>query len=176
MSKKDPPSRKSEIAPRRGGLISPWQPTGLFTGIDRLFDDFRKSFDEFLSPWVPFTYWPSTARQLELPARYPYLDLVDKGDRYEVTVELPGFGKDQVDVQVTADGLDIRAEAKKETEEKGKTYLHRERAVSTFERRISFPEEVVPEKAEGKMKDGVLELDIPKKEVKAGKRTRISIK
>jgi len=176
MSKEDQPRKRDEITLRRGGpLVSPWRPFGLFSEIDRLFEDFRRSFDDFLSPWLPYASWLPPARQAEL-SRYPYLDLVDKGDRYEVAVELPGFEKDQIDVQVTKDGLEIRAEAKKETEEKGKTYLHRERAVSTFERRIPFPEEVVPEKAEGKMKDGVLELDIPKKEVKAEKRTKISIK
>ncbi|MEM2969105.1 MAG: Hsp20 family protein, partial [Candidatus Bathyarchaeia archaeon] len=61
----------------------------------------------------------------------------------------------------------IRAERKEEKEEKRRNYIHRERAYSSIQRYIAFPEEVIPAKAEGSMKDGVLELKVPKKEPKA---------
>ncbi len=43
-------------------------------------------------------------------------------------------------------------------------YLWRERAYSAFERVIEFPEEVVPQKVDATMKDGLLQLTVPKKE------------
>jgi HSP20 family protein len=55
----------------------------------------------------------------------------------------------------------IRAECKEETEERQKNYLHRERAYSSLQRFIAFPEEVDPSKVEGTMKEGVLELKVP---------------
>jgi HSP20 family protein len=60
--------------------------------------------------------------------------------------------------------MSIRAKKSTVTEDKKKNYLHRERAYSSFERAVSFPEEIDPAKAEGKMDNGVLELKIPKKE------------
>jgi HSP20 family protein len=55
--------------------------------------------------------------------------------------------------------------------------MHRERAYSAFERTITLPEEVIPSKCEGEMKDGVLELKIPKREPKPEERmTRVKLK
>ena len=62
--------------------------------------------------------------------------------------------------------MSIRAKKEVEKEDKKKNYLHRERAYSSFKRAVSFPEEVDPAKAEGKMNNGILELRIPKKEPK----------
>ncbi|NLB76696.1 MAG: Hsp20/alpha crystallin family protein, partial [Crenarchaeota archaeon] len=91
---------------------------------------------------------------------------------YTVTAELPGFTKDQVNVQVDNEGLSIRAECKEEKEEKQKNYLHRERAYSAMRRYIAFTEEVVPAKVEGSMKEGVLEIRVPKKEPKPEEKPR----
>jgi HSP20 family protein len=132
-----------------------------------------------MSPFYPFTGVTSpTVTLSQLPIRSSIVDLVDEGDHYVVTAELPGFSKDQVDVQINKDGLLIRAEQKAESEQKtGKNYLHRERAYSAFERIVEFPEEVNPSKVEGSMKDGVLQLNIPKKEPKPEERlTKVQLK
>ena len=99
-----------------------------------------------------------------LPVGYAPLDFIDEGDHYQIHVELPGITKDDVDVQINQDGLSICAKKEEKKEDKNKNYLHRERAYSAFERSISFPEDVDPAKAEGRMKEGVLELKVPKKE------------
>ncbi len=82
------------------------------------------------------------------------------------TAILPGFTRENVEVNINNDGMSIRAKKEVEKEDRKKNYLHRERAYSSFERSISFPEEVDPAKAEGKMNNGVLELKVPKKEPK----------
>jgi HSP20 family protein len=117
-----------------------------------------------MSPFYPFTGITSTTPLSQLPIRSSIVDLIDEGDHYLVNAELPGFSKDQVDVKINRDGLVIRAEQQAQNEQKNKNYLHRERAYSAFERIIEFPEEVVPQKVEGTMKDGVLQLTVPKKE------------
>jgi len=53
-----------------------------------------------------------------------------------------------------------------EAEERGKTYLHRERAFSTFRRRIGFGESIDTEKVSASMAEGVLEIKLPKLEPK----------
>jgi HSP20 family protein len=141
------------------------QQTSLSTGFDNIFDQFRRSFDELMTPFYPYRGITSTTPLSQLPIRSSIVDLVDEGDHYLITAELPGFSKDQVDVKINRDGVVIHAEQKVEGEQKtGKNYLHRERAYSAFERMIEFPEEVNPSRVEGSMKDGVLQLTVPKKE------------
>jgi len=158
--------KKANITPATTGtsLARRTDPFGLSRSIDNIFDEFRRSFDDIMRPFFPWT--TDIEQAMQLPARYAPVDLVDNGDSYTVTAELPGFNKDQVEVHVNKDGLSIRAECKEEKEEKSKNYLHRERAYSTMQRFIAFPEEVIPAKVEGSMKDGVLELKVPKKEPK----------
>jgi HSP20 family protein len=143
--------------------INPQQ-AALSTGFDNIFDQFRRSFDDLMSPFYPFTGIASSTPLSQLPVRSSIVDLVDEGDHYIVTAELPGFSKDQVDVKINKDGLLIRAEQQAQSEQKNKNYLHRERAYSAFERIVEFPEDVNPSKVEGSMKDGVLQLTVPKKE------------
>ncbi|NLE06455.1 MAG: hypothetical protein GX638_16845, partial [Crenarchaeota archaeon] len=70
--------------------------------IDDVFDDFRKSFDDIMTPFFPFP--PEMEQWTKLPTRYAHIDLVDNGEHYTVTAELPGFNKDQVDVQIDKEG------------------------------------------------------------------------
>jgi HSP20 family protein len=139
-------------------------PSLLERDFDSIFDDFRRSFDFMMRP-----YFPMETRMQELgmlPVRYAPLDLIDEGDHYSIHAELPGFTRENVDVQINIDSMSIRAKKETEKEDKKKNYLHRERMYSAFERSVSFPEEVDPAKAEGKMNNGILELKIPKKEPK----------
>ena len=117
-----------------------------------------------MRPYIPFEM--QMQEMGTLPVRYAPVDFIDEGDHYSIHAELPGFTRENVEVNINNDSMSIRAKKETEKEEKKKNYLHRERAYSSFERSVSFPEEVDPEKAEGKMNNGVLELKIPKKEPK----------
>ena len=139
-------------------------------GIDDLFEDFRRSFDTFMSPFVPMrSFLPRISTGF--PVRAPLLDLMDKGDHYIIRAELPGFNKDMVNVELNKDMLVLSAEMKHE-EETNQGYLHRERTYSQAQRTINFPEEVDPDNVEAKMTDGVLELKINKKEPAPEERMR----
>jgi HSP20 family protein len=172
MDREKPERKTTDVIPTTpGSSLSTWRRPGLFDrDIDAIFDDFRKSFDVMMRPYFPF----ETGMQEfgMLPIRYAPFDLIDEGDHYSIHAELPGFTKENVDVQITSDGMSIRAKKETEKEDKKKNYLHRERAYSAFERSVSFPEEVDPAKAEGKVNNGVLELKIPKKEPKPEKKPR----
>jgi len=176
----------SEKHMKKKGAVSPSTPSAplavrsrqypLAQDFDTIFDEFRKSFDDLMAPVLPIVPLTSTL-VTEMPVRYAAIDLVDNGNHYTVTAELPGFAKESVDIQINRDELLIRAQKNVETEEKRKNYMHRERGYSAFERTITFPEQVVPSKCEGEMKDGVLELKIPKKEPKPEeKMTKVKLK
>jgi len=121
--------------------------------------------------WDPFRgfEWPV---EYELPMRIPYVDVIDCGNEYVVKAELPGLKKENVQIEVGTNDLSLTARSNMETVEQGKTYLHRERAYSTFRRRIGFGESVDTEKASASMDEGILEIKLPKLKPKPGKKTK----
>lgn len=172
MTREKPERKTTDVIPITPGssLMTRRMPSLIEHDFDSIFDDFRRSFDFMMRP-----YLPTGTRMQEpgmRPVRYAPLDLIDNGDHYQIHIELPGFTKEDVDVQINRDDLTVRAKNEMEKEDKTKNYLHRERAYSAFERSIAFPEEVDPAKAEGTMKEGVLELKVPKKEPKPEVRPR----
>ena len=153
---------KMEVRPQRETMLS--------RGFDRIFDDFRRSFDDMMAPFLPFrTWWPT---ERTWPVRAALCDLVDKGDKYVLRAELPGFTKEDINIEVNKDTVTLSAEKRVEEEEKSEDYLHRERTYSASSRTCNFPEEVDPSKVEASMKNGVLELVAPKKEPAPEEKTR----
>ncbi|MGD0477685.1 MAG: Hsp20/alpha crystallin family protein [Nitrososphaerales archaeon] len=132
---------------------------------DRVLEPFR------LIPWDPFRgfEWPT---EIELPTRIPYVDVIDAGTEYIVKAELPGITKENVEMEIGANELVLNAKSDVVTEEKGKTYLHRERAFSTFHRHIGFGESVDTEKSSASMVEGILEVKLPKLGPRPEKRIR----
>lgn len=169
--------RRARVLPESTGTVLATQreQAGLTRSFADIFYDFRRSFDDLIMPFFPLSTEPLTSA--EAPIKYPAIDIIDNSDCYTIIAEFPGFTKDMVDVQVSNDGVEIGAKLNKEKEAKGKNYLHRERVFSTLQRAIAFPEKVVSEKAEGSMKDGILEIRVPKKEPKpAEKKHKVDLK
>lgn len=108
----------------------------------------------------------SPSGQGEGAVREPLVDLVDKGNEYEVMVEMPGLNKEDIKINVEPRSVSIGAEQKTEQkeEEEEKGYFFHERSYSSFFRRIPLPEEIVPGKADAEYKNGVLEITLEKKE------------
>jgi HSP20 family protein len=135
--------------------------------INRLLEE----FEGYL--WDPFRgfEWPI---EYKLPMLTPYVDVIDSGNEYVVKAELPGLKKENVEIEVGTNEVLLTAKSEVETEEKGKTYLHRERAFSTFRRHIGFGENVDTEKVSANMAEGILEIKLPKLKPKP-KKKRIKI-
>jgi HSP20 family protein len=101
------------------------------------------------------------------------VDISETENEIIVRADLPGFSKDEVSVNATENSLTIEAKHKEEKKEKGEKYYTVERKFGSFRRVISLPVEVEPEKARARMKDGVLEVILPKKEKKKGKEIKV---
>jgi HSP20 family protein len=144
----------------------------VLTTFDDLMDNFRRNFIESIA--FPFE-WISL--EPVVPVREATVDLVDEGNKYVVHAEMPGVAKDKIDVALTKDGIEISAETDVETEDKGKNFVVRERVYSHIYKQLSFPEEVIPEKAESMFRDGLLEVCIPKKTIApAPKKHKVAVK
>jgi len=130
----------------------------LWSEVDRMLDEFRSGFDDLLWPW-------RYNRGYDVPLverRTPPLDVVDRGDRYEMNVEMPGVHKDEVNIEVAPGTIEISAEHQENSEDTGKNWLRRERRCMSFYRALEFPEEVRPDDVEAEFKDGILQVSLPK--------------
>ena len=133
-------------------------PVSWFEQVDRWFDEFRRDFEERF--WRPLASLDESA----LRVREPLVDLVDKGSEFILRAELSGVKKEDVDIKVTEDVIEIRAETDRSREEKEKDYFFRERTYQSLHRVLNFPAEVKPDLAFATVKDGRLEVRVPKKE------------
>ena len=119
----------------------------------------------FTRPWPsPFDWrFPTLPFGALSDIRTPLCDLVDKGDRYELQLEVPGVEKDKIDLKATRHAIEIAGEQTEKTEEKGKNYVYNERSYRSFQRRVPIPDEILPSKVNAKMVNGVLTIELPKK-------------
>lgn len=90
------------------------------------------------------------------------LDVSEDENDVIVRASLPGFKKEDIDVEVHDGVLAIKAEQEEEKEEKGEQFYRRERRFGSVSRRIALPSQVVEDKAAAELKDGVLTLRLPK--------------
>ena len=158
-------------SPSRGESLvkQPSREVELASGFDSIFEDFRRSMDDLMAPFLPMrTFSPKSLSRL--PIRAPLVDLIEEDDQYIVKTELPGFNKEDVNIELNKDVLVLKAERKSEEEEKSENYLHRERAYASCQRTINFPKEVDPSKVKAKMNNGLLELKVPLREPKPEER------
>ena len=139
-----------------------------------IFSDFMRPFDEFMAPF--FQGW-TRSLLTESGEREPRIDIQDRGDHYTMTAELPGFEKDDVEVQVTPNALELKAEKRDRKENKNEQGMQSMSSYSYFHKYVTLPEPVLSEKVDGTMKNGVLELKLPKSEPKLmGKSKRVALK
>ncbi len=92
------------------------------------------------------------------------VDIAEKDGDIVVRASLPGFAKDDIEVQVHDGVLSItakRGEQHEESGDGGERYYRRERRVGSVSRRIALPDGVNGAKVEAELRDGVLTLTIP---------------
>ena len=88
---------------------------------------------------------------------------------YELDIDLPGFKKDEISIDLDSGYLTISAAKgldKDEEDKKGK-YIRKERYAGAMQRSFYVGDGVTEEDVKAKFEDGILKLSIPKKEAKA---------
>jgi HSP20 family protein len=170
------PEKKEEMMPagkrRTPTTLMPYTSSSLWRDFDRIFHNFRSDFEDLM--------WPSTrplvralSRMPDLEVRVPYVDLEDRGKDYLLKAEMPGFKKEDIELHVRGDSVEINAVTGWKYDDKTKRYICKERACESFYRIVELPEEIKTEKVEANLKDGVLEITLPKKTPKIKKRVAV---
>ncbi len=138
--------------------------------MDRLFEELDRNFNRLFSR-------PLRRRFASTPInRTPLVDFKDKGDKYLVEAELPGLKKEDIEIEVKEDMLTLKGETKQETKEEGEDYLRQERSVRSFYRELPIPADVLTDEAEATFKNGILEISLPKKELKEPEGKKLKVK
>ena len=118
------------------------------------------------------TRWPSLFDPLYDPMRSLGTRVADwlkpasaassSDNAYSISMELPGVAEDDIDLSVNNGNMTIRGEKKTEREKKGDTWYFSERQYGAFSRSFKLPEDADSSKATAKMKDGVLQITVPR--------------
>ena len=134
-----------------------------FNPFEELFSDFNKGF--FVRP---FALPPETDVSIRI-------DVKEDEKSFSVKADIPGVKKDDIQVDIDDDVVTLRAEAKKEKEEKkDEKVVYSERAYGMASRSFTLPAAVDAQAAKAEYKDGVLTLTLPKKANGSAKRVAIT--
>jgi HSP20 family protein len=105
----------------------------------------------------------------------PAVEVADTKDTVVIKAQVPGVNKEQIQVTVSEGALTIKGETREEEKKEEKNYIHREFHYGAFSRTVPLPAGVQGEKATAQLKDGVLEITIPKNEQARVKEIPVSV-
>ncbi|HSB83045.1 MAG TPA: Hsp20/alpha crystallin family protein [Nitrosarchaeum sp.] len=138
------PKKSTGIAPL---WASSW--TEIEKSIDNLRRDMEKTFSSF--PTISMPKMSNTS-----------CDVLDEGNQFRVKMDVPGIKKNEVNLNVTENSVEISAEHKAESEEKKKNYLRKERSHISYYRSLPLSEKIQTSNVSAKLTDGVLDIVLPK--------------
>ena len=151
-------ARAKKPTKKRAQDLTPfWRST--WSDLDRSFENLRRDIEKSFASF-PALSIPSIPSMPKLSSTS--CDVIDEGDKLRVTVDIPGVKKNEIELNVTDNSLEVSAEHKEQEEEKKKNYLRKERSEVSYYRTIPLPEKVHSNKAKAKLTDGVLNITLPK--------------
>lgn len=121
--------------------------------------------DSMFDAMVPESGEPTRAR----------LDVIERAERYEVQVDLPGAKKEDIRVDIHENQVRISANSVVSRELKeGDRALRTERQTTQYGRSFELPQAVQEDAAQAAFENGVLTLTLPKREARQGRRLQVS--
>ena len=134
-----------------------------YNPFEDLFADFGRGF------WPrPFAFPAETEVKMKI-------DVNEDDKSFSIRADIPGVKKEDIQVDVDGDRVSLRAEVKKEKEEKkGEKIVYSERSYGMVSRSFTLPTAVDAKGAKAEYKDGVLNLTLPKKSNGSAKRIEVS--
>ncbi len=101
-------------------------------------------------------------------------DIIEQEDKYVIEAELPGMHKDDIELEIDNDRLTISANQTHEVKEEEENYIRRERRTGSFQRSF-YIDNVQEDDIKASYDNGILKIDLPKKEPTKPKRREIEI-
>jgi len=138
-----------------------------------IYEEIRREIARQMKLWRKFFSRARKRFGLNFEYEVPAVDLVDKGDKYIVEIDLPGVDKKDINVTLVDHHLKIVASRKIEKEERDENYILSERMFSGYKRIIPLPEDANENSIKAKYENGVLRIEIGKKPGYEGKKINL---
>jgi HSP20 family protein len=129
--------------------------TGNGAGLPAVFDDFFKPWNEWFDVGTGVFN-----RTLNIPA----VNIKESKDDFKLSFAVPGMKKDDFHIGIEGNMLTISSEKEEHHEEKEDRFTRKEYNYSTFSRSFSLPEYVQKDNIQATYTDGILQINLPKKE------------
>ena len=157
----------SEKKESKGTETTPAKPARR-SALMRPFEEMERMYDELMPRgWMrplQMDWLPGRTLSPLFPHRMPAVDIIDRERDVLVRAEVPGVRKEDIKVSVSDHTLTIKGHTEHEEEEKRDDYYRHELSYGDFTRTLELPAAVDDAKVEATMKNGILEIRLPKLE------------
>jgi len=92
----------------------------------------------------------------------PLADVMETENSIIVITDLPGVKKEDIDIDISEDSIDITAKFEDEIDEEGANYIKKERSYGETKRSIKLPTQINVKEATAKFNDSILTVNLPK--------------
>lgn len=141
------------------------------------FEELNHSMNRMLSQMRSFMDMPYQDNLIQRQdANILAIDMTSDDKHVIVRTALPGFNEDEINVDVQGNVLTISAESKIEREDQQANWHIREMRYGKFARSVMLPEEVVTDKADASLENGILTIKLPKRRPNAVQRIAVKAK
>jgi HSP20 family protein len=137
--------------------------------------DFKNLQQQLNRLFEPFARFTPTDEDLVAGNWVPPVDVAETQEKILVRAELPGLKQEDISIEFENGLLTLRGERKLEKQE-GLTWHRVERTYGAFSRSFTLPRTVDPEKIAATYREGILEIEVPKREEAKPKQIRIAVK
>ncbi len=136
--------------------------------ISNTWNDFDRAFKELTQG---FFDGPTKNQSADF---IPRVEVYENQDYYGVSFDLPGFNKEDLQVEIVEDRLLVKGERKKESREENEGSFYTEKTYGTFSRSIQLPKNASRDEVKADFRNGVLNLEIRKETQTSAKRIEIA--
>jgi len=154
---------------QKPSALAPVTPLDLSRAFDDVFGRFRRDFEDVLFP----SYW-DRVMSIMPETRVPAVDLEDRGNDFLLKAEMPGFKKENIEIEVQDNSVVITGDVGWKYDKKEHAYICKERACKTFYRMVDLPEEIRVDDVTANLVEGVLEITLPKKIAKQKRKIKVA--
>lgn len=144
--------------------IARWEP---FRGLSTLHDQVNRLFND--------TMFRGQGEESALTTWAPAVDIYETPNELVVKADLPDVEEKDIDVRVENNLLSIRGERKFEKSVSEDNYLRVERSYGSFSRSFSLPNTVNTESIHADYKNGVLTVNLPKREETKPRHVKVNV-
>ena len=124
----------------------------------------------------PFARYATGDEDLVSGTWIPPVDVAETQEKILVRAEVPGMKQEDIQIEYENGLLTIRGERKIEKEDPAVQWHRVERIYGNFSRSFTLPRTVDPERIGATYRDGVLEIEVPKKEEAKPKQIKIAVR